>query len=63
MNWTTTPAQRRLLAELICTIATEDMHGLESRLHKRFADKRANGEWFLLDEADVEYIRGLADGQ
>jgi hypothetical protein len=47
--------------ELVCTIATEDMRGLESHLHEQFADKRANGEWFELDEADVAYIRRLAD--
>ena len=47
--------------ELVCTIATEDMHGLESHLHEQFADKRANGEWFELDRADVEYIRRLTD--
>jgi len=47
--------------EIVCRIATEDMHGLETSLHERFASKRANGEWFELDEADVEYIRGLAN--
>ena len=47
--------------ELICTIATEDMRGLESRLHKQFADKRANGEWFLLEPEDVAYIKELAN--
>ena len=47
--------------ELICTITTEDMYELEAFLHEMFADKRANGEWFELDEADVETIRGLAD--
>ena len=47
--------------ELICTIATEDMYELEAFLHEMFADKRANGEWFELDETDVEHTRGLAD--
>ena len=45
--------------ELLCTIATDDMHRLESELHKRFADKRASGEWFQLTENDVEYIKSL----
>lgn len=27
---------------------------------EQFAGKRVNGEWFALDAADVEYIRGLA---
>ena len=48
--------------ELICTIETEDMHSLEAGLHARFANKRANGEWFRLDNSDVEHIKGLADG-
>jgi len=46
---------------LICSIPTEDMHTLEAELHERFADKRANGEWFELDEADVAMLKELAD--
>jgi len=49
--------------ELICTIATEDMHGLEAQLHELYAGKRANGEWFKLSDEDVAYIKELADGQ
>lgn len=44
---------------LVHTIETEDMYSLESGLHSRFEAKRKNGEWFELDEEDVEWIRGL----
>lgn len=43
-----------------CVIETVDMKTLEQSLHEQFAGKRVNGEWFALDAADVEYIRGLA---
>jgi hypothetical protein len=29
----------------------------ESDLHKKFAHKRLEGEWFALDSADIEYIK------
>ena len=48
--------------ELICTIKTNDMRSLEAGLHARFADKRGSGEWFRLNDEDVEYIKGLANG-
>lgn len=44
---------------VICLIKTPDMCALESELHKRFADRRVNGEWFELCETDVLYIKGL----
>lgn len=44
----------------VCVIETLDMNGLERSLHLRFAEKRLNGEWFSLTDADVEYIKGLA---
>jgi hypothetical protein len=40
-------------------ISTEDMYALENALHRRFSNKRLEGEWFELDPADVEYIKGL----
>lgn len=47
--------------ELICMVATNDMYKLEARLHQRYADKRANGEWFRLDGEDITCIKELAD--
>jgi len=47
--------------KLIYVLATRDMYTLESELHKRFADRRANGEWFELEPEDVWYIKSLAE--
>lgn len=48
--------------EFICVIQTGNMRKLEKELHQRFAEKRVSGEWFNLLPEDVEYIRGLANG-
>ncbi len=37
-------------------ILTDDMDALESELHRRFADKRAHGEWFRLTQADLDEL-------
>ena len=41
------------------TIPCEDYSKAERHLHEIFSDKRANGEWFNLDDSDLKIIKGI----
>jgi len=42
--------------ELVHSIKSNDIYLTESLFHEYFANKRGKGEWFELDEKDINYI-------
>lgn len=44
---------------MLHSIATDNMVFAEAYLHKHFAAKRLNGEWFQLDQDDVNWLRAI----
>jgi predicted translin family RNA/ssDNA-binding protein len=49
--------------ELVYSFQAKDYTYTEQLLHSKYHSKRDVGEWFRLTTEDVEYIKGIRDGQ
>jgi hypothetical protein len=47
-------------AELVLLVPSKDSVALEDELHGLLAHKRVRGEWFKVDEKDLEWIRNFS---
>lgn len=47
--------------KLICAIRSTDVYTDEAVFHSAFSDKRTNGEWFKLDDEDLDWLRAHAE--
>lgn len=46
--------------QIVHVLEVPDMYRAEADLHRRFRDKRTNGEWFALDADDVAWFKAQA---
>ena|SRR5579871_2764548 len=42
--------------ELVCIFFVTDRHSYERKLHAEFEAKRLNGEWFALNQIDIDHF-------
>lgn len=47
--------------EIVHIIASDDYSEIETELHKTFAEKRLEGEWFDLSDEDIEWLKSLKE--
>lgn len=47
--------------KIIHQIPVDNMIKAEKRLHTYFSEKRTHGEWFQLDEKDLEFVLGVKE--
>lgn len=46
--------------EFFCLIKTDNMVQLEAKLHRKFQDRRVNGEWYNLLPCDLKFVKRLS---
>jgi len=54
---TLTPFENKFLC--LIPFPDEKAKEMEAHLHKKYADKRVNGEWFQLDPFDIAFLAAL----